>query len=425
MIRRYVAAFCSSFVVHALVAVMAAWPISPGPPLASVKPARAITTFIVAPPEDATFPGLNPVDRSRTLFARDDRMSGLQIGNLRIDVDKIGSRAQVLFPFLTPGLSLDRFLVTQQDVRVHLQNPLAGARGRLERRTNGPLVLDAAALQSLVDKSWGRRDRWTAFEPLSRLAETHDPDAGRLPVLLQRYTEQNSLQPYADQTTRDPRLWAQLGLAADHVNFIGFIRRYAAAHPSTRTTTALLFLLDRVAEANLDALGVLLDSDPAEDLNWTRNTSPKAYYLITELRRHYRTELVRRGLTSAPHITAYYEKTRLAILNGIVRTTPQGYRANDARFLIGAIYWRQQQTDEALRTWSEMTVHESDGHAMVNSELVAALRRRSIGDSAAGGAAGDPALRREIDQILKNDHGRWVMFSYDRLRHFGYRFDSF
>ena len=40
-------------------------------------------------------------------------------------------------------------------------------------------------------------------------------------------------------------------------------------------------------------------------------------------------------------------------------------------------------------------------------------------------ASNDPPLRREIDRIMKNHQGRWVSFSYDRLRRFGYRFDTF
>jgi hypothetical protein len=32
---------------------------------------------------------------------------------------------------------------------------------------------------------------------------------------------------------------------------------------------------------------------------------------------------------------------------------------------------------------------------------------------------------REIDRLLKNENGRWLSLSYDRLRHFGYRFDTY
>jgi hypothetical protein len=34
-------------------------------------------------------------------------------------------------------------------------------------------------------------------------------------------------------------------------------------------------------------------------------------------------------------------------------------------------------------------------------------------------------IRLEIDRILKNDLGRWLSFSDDRLRRFGHRFDTF
>ena len=431
MIRRYAAAIGGSLLLHLLMVAVVVWAIVPvrmtPPGRAGLTPARTITTFIVSPTEDSTFLGLKPVDRSLPLeqLSRDDESPELRIGDLRIDLDRIGARAQVLFPFLTPGLSLDVFLNTPQDPSLHLLNPVPGIRSSREKQPAPPLMLDDRALQSLVDRSWARRERWAAFDPVRRAVETHDADEGRVPALLQRYVDQNSLQPYADVTSRDPRLWAQLGLAADHVLFIGFIRQYASEHPSTRATTELLFLLDKVAEANGDALSVLMDSDPRSRLGWTRATSPKAYYLITEVRRHYRDELARRGGTSDEAIAFHYERVRLAILNGIVRTTPNGYRANDARFLIGAIYWRQGRREAALRAWSAIAPNEGDSHATVNADLVAALRRYGIGPATPGRAPLDPALFVEIEHLLRSERGRWVTFSGDRLRQFGYRFDTF
>jgi tetratricopeptide (TPR) repeat protein len=285
--------------------------------------------------------------------------------------------------------------------------------------------LTDAELQSLVDGAWARRDRWRAFEPLSRLADAHDADAGALPRLLQRYVDQDSLQPYADQSSRDPRLWAQLGLAADHVDFIRFIRLYAAAHPSTRATTELLFLLDRLAEASRDALSVLRGSDPSEQLGWTHASYPQAYRLLTQIRAYVENALVRLDLRTEDAITAHYERTRLGILEAIVRTTPEGYRASDARFLIGEVYWRQQRVDEAIGCWSAMVVASGDSRAVPAGNLLRALRAYPPALSKTGTSLVSAQLRREIDQILKNEHGRWVMFSYDRLRQFGFRFDTY
>ena len=96
------------------------------------------------------------------------------------------------------------------------------------------------------------------------------PTTSGLAALIALYRDQNALQPYADGSMRDLRLWAQLGLAADHVDFIGFIRGYAAAHPSTKVTTELLFLLDTLAQANADALAVLVETNQPGDLEWTK-----------------------------------------------------------------------------------------------------------------------------------------------------------
>jgi hypothetical protein len=34
-------------------------------------------------------------------------------------------------------------------------------------------------------------------------------------------------------------------------------------------------------------------------------------------------------------------------------------------------------------------------------------------------------LIRQITRVLKNESGRWADFSYDRLKRFGYRFDTY
>jgi hypothetical protein len=415
---RYATAFGVSCALHLLLAVLVF-----GLPRPSLAPAaapaeKAIAVFVVPPTEDAMFKGLNPVDRSRGQWTLPpgDGAEALRIGELDIDLGRIRSRGLVLFPFLTPGLSLDHFVPpSRDDQRTSLENPYAAARRRQARESQRPLLIADSQVQSLVDKAWSRSHRWAAFEPISRLAVKHSPDTGQLANLLRAYCDQNSLQPYADSDSRDPRLWAQLGLAADHVSFIDFIRGYAVDHPSTRATTELLFLLDKVAEANRDALRVMLGSDPTAVLNWTRETNRDAYRLINEIRWHYRSELSKRNLHTELDIDRYYGKTQLAILHGIVRTTPNGYRANDARFLAGALSWRLGDNESALRTWREMTIDPDGSYLVAGPQIAEALRRVSD----------DAALNREIDRILKNDQGRWLMFSQVRLAQFGYKFDRF
>src|SRR5207248_2599690 len=152
------------------------------------------------------------------------------------------------------------------------------------------------------------------------------------------------------------------GLAADHVEFIGFISGFASAHPGTKATTELLFLLDQLAQANMDALLTLLDTDPAAALAWTREANHDAYDVIVDLRRHFAKQLQRKGVASSDAIAAYYAKARLGILTGILRTTPHGYRASDARFLIGTIHWREGSLGDALRAWRAMAVDPTDAY---------------------------------------------------------------
>jgi hypothetical protein len=387
---------------------------------------RAIAAFVV-PPEDATFPGLNPLDAAADDLALgiDRESSSLALGSFTFDVAKIAEHAQVLFPFVSPGLSLEHFaLAPTRDVHRTFDPLAASGAERRPAASDRPLALGDQAMQTLVDKSWSRRDRWSAFQPIAKLADSYSASAGRVPALLQQYVRQNWLQPYADAKLRDPRFWAELGLAADHVSFVGFVRRYASEHPSAKATIELLFLLDKMAQASRDALVTLVHTDPAEHLGWTRDANRGAYDLAAALRRYYDGQLARRGLESDSAIDAHYDAVRLAILNGILRTTPQGYRASDARFLIGGIYWKQRNVREAIRWWREMTIDPDDSYAIAASAILDALRSAGAQSDLAA-APIEKTLTARIAKALDDERGRWLLFSHDRLSQFGYHFDTY
>src|SRR6185436_19195614 len=145
-----------------------------------------------------------------------DDAASVSLPGFTFDFSKVVRRATALFPFLTGTPMLERVTAPARDFsRNRLPNPLAQAPSN-ERRP--PLAIGDAALQAIIDRSWSRRDRWRLFNPVAVLAQTHSPDQGRLPALLGAYVAQNGLQPYIDTSIRDPRLWVELGLAADHAD---------------------------------------------------------------------------------------------------------------------------------------------------------------------------------------------------------------
>ena len=396
--------------IHAALAIVLAGP-APARSPQERAPARRIEVVLLPPPEDSSFPGVKPVERSRAQahgedFADEGPLAGA-------DVQRIADHVLVLFPFVSPGLALDAFFPSPaSSAHLVFENPYARPPARPARRGHR-LDVNAAAVQSLVDRSWTRANRWKAFAAIRQLTEGGDADDERLASLIALYRDQNALQPYADGAVRDLRLWAQLGLAADHVDFIGFIRRFAAAHPSTRVTTELLFLLDTIAQANEDALAVLVETDQPDDLVWTLRTHPRAYELARQVQRDYARELQRLGLTSRPEIDAFYARGRVAILMRILETTPNGYRADEARYLIGEILWTQARREEALRAWRGLSPPAADSpYAMAIAQIRAALN------------PAQPDMR-NIGFILRNQEGRWLSFSDDRLRRFGYRADTY
>jgi hypothetical protein len=229
------------------------------------------------------------------------------------------------------------------------------------------------------------------------------------------YFEQNGLQPFVDAGTPDQRVWAQLAIAADHIDFIGFISQYMAARQASKTTTGLLFVLDTVIQSNLDVILTVLALDPDQDLTLTRRTNQAAFDLIVQVQQRCRAELTKRRLMSPAAVAAYYDAIRLAILDTIVRTSPNEYRTGDARYLMGAIYWRQGNVDAAINQWRSIRTDEADTFRFVYTPLLASLADNSS----------RIAMIAAVDRALTLERSQWRSSSYDRLKKFGYHFDTF
>lgn len=175
-ITPYLPAFGAAFLVHALAAAAGGWFTGTLPTESDREsPPTAIIAFVVAP-EDSRFPGLNPIPDAREDWLPPvNAAARVSKGPYTFDVSKIAERAQVLFPFLTPGLSWDHFAAEPgRIIDRSLTNPVAdrgsGHQSALRARA---FTADDAALQRLVDQSWSRRYRGSAFARIRRLAESY------------------------------------------------------------------------------------------------------------------------------------------------------------------------------------------------------------------------------------------------------------
>jgi hypothetical protein len=407
-VMRRLLGFGASAALHALTLAAIAAFTAKAMPLARAVIAR-VPVVLVHP--DASPRDRPPQDLGITV---PEQSSTIALPGFEFDYRKVASRAGSLFPFVTGTLSLEMVVA---EPRAALGGGLVNrfARTMDVALAKPPLALTGGALQSVIDESWSRRDRWRVFPPVRALAEHYHADRGQLPALLRAYEQQNGLQPYVDTAMRDARLWAELGLAADHEDFIDFISRYATDHPATKARTELLFLLDKIAQASYDALVTLLDAIPDEDLQWTRERNEPAFGAIARIQKFYILELHRRGLGTRDALRRYYDAARISILNTIVESTPNGYRASDARYLIGAILWKQGRVVDAEQFWSAVQIDPTDSYVAEYSKLEAMLR-----------APDGPRLdARAVNQILDAQRGRWLSFSATRLRRFGYHFDTY
>jgi hypothetical protein len=414
-------AFAVSFSLHvAALALLAStappeyWRLSPG---GSGSGVTQVAKEQLRPfPGNPGAPTIPPADETKDLEPTVDRNAPttLVIQGFAFDFSKVSERATQLFPFLTLQLPLEAPPVEHAPTaRARLVNPFASGS---PADPNPPLVLSDNAVQNLVDSAWSRRYRWRVFRPVRELTMKYNADAGRLPLVLRHYVDQTMLQPYLDTEIADMRLWTEIGIAADHHDYITFITRYASTHPSSKATTELMFLLDKLAQGSYDALATLINMNPAR-MDWTRSTNPKAFELFTLMRQYYRLELERQHLDDYVALRLFFDRIRVAILTGIVKTTPNGYRASDARFLIGSIYWRQLREAEAVRWWREMAVNADDSYGVAASRILDAIRRAG------------PDLQRidrgAVNDAVDDERRKWVDFWERRLEHFGYSFDVY
>jgi hypothetical protein len=337
-------------------------------------------------------------------------ISRLRVGELNVDIAKIRARSTTLFPFLTLDLKfLERVSQDVQKARERLADPYSAAgRGAASQDV---LLMSDEAFQRAVDGAWSRRERWKTFTEVARLVSTHSASQGRAPELIRGYLDQNILQPYCDDTIKDPRFWAMLENAADHVDFIDFVRSYTRRYPSSRTTTELLFLLDELAQGSRDVMIMMIETRPEADLQYTASLTRDGYELARTLKQHYGSWLFERQLDK-PAVRALYDALRLRLLSTIVETTPGGYRASDARYLAGEVLFNQGNLSEAQRVWRSMRPDPHDAYVRASSEVLQAL-------------AVDIPNPRELRRVLQAEYGRWRVYSIDRLRHFGHSCDTF
>jgi hypothetical protein len=336
-------------------------------------------------------------------------LAGVTDQTFDFDLEKIISRSDSLFPF-TQGALLPAQMTRQP--QTENRAPSTNVFVPQSRLAHPRLELTNDRLQELLDESWSRRNRWDAFEPIAVVASHHHPDVGDLSLLLRGYVDQNSFQPFAASWNPEGKVWALLSIAADHPDFVEYISRFIAHYPSSRSSTELLLLLDKVVQANLEALVALVKSDPLTDLDWTAAVNPRAAKALSTLHQYHQRQLGRRGLWRIDALRMKYDEVRVAVLQHLIRNTPRQYRSNDALFLLGEIYWKQGRFTDAVLSWQTMVPHSGDTHFAASSEV-----RQAI--------ATGTAHRERINAALERDKDRWLDSSFARLQRFGYRFDTF
>jgi hypothetical protein len=329
---------------------------------------------------------------------------------MSFDIPKIRAQRDSLFPFLTIGLSfLEHIDQTSVAAQGRLGNPFAGVTTTTSQPT---LDLKGPALQKVIDSAFTRRHRWHAFDEIRKLIETHDANNGDLPRVMQEYLEQNLLQPFCDGKQRDPRFWAMLENASDHLAFIEFVRKYAWEHPMSKTTTELLFLLDELTQASRSTLLMLMGTDPERDLTFTADQTRDGLELAVGVQRQYADWLEAHKMWPLEVVRARFDQVRLRILMTILESTPGGYRSGDARYLAGEVFVDLGNVPDAIAQWRQIDPNPNDSYFAAYSKVRASM------------ATAPPGIL-DLTRVLQREYGDWRLGAIERLSTLGMRCDRY
>ena len=391
-----------SLSLHAAAAI--AWLLGAVVPPLLMAPEAApmveITRITLPPPADEPIAIEHPIPP--------EQLSGYELSGLPFNLAKIAARRASLFPFLTADLGfLERIATDLREQSAHLPNPLD------DSLRAQPLELDRAVMQQLIDESWSRRDRWQRFKQIAALIAGHDANAGQTPALMRAYLDQNLLQPYCAGKTKDGQFWALLENASDHAAFLEFIRMYARTRSSTKTTTELLFLMDELAQASEEVATTIVATSVSKDLAYSAVNAPRSALLAATIGNDLRSWFASRRLSANSDMPLAYDRVRLRVLATIVETTPERYRESDARFLAGAILFKQSDVLQALEWWRPMMPAADDTYRDAALAIKRTIDREGMLDQF------------ELRRILSKESARWAEINYNRMRQFGYACDSY
>jgi hypothetical protein len=81
------------------------------PPDDSADTKKSVTVVVGPAPDTSSVPGLNPIERddNDAMLAPNIESPTVTIPGFRINIARIRDRSMMLFPFLTPGIALERF----------------------------------------------------------------------------------------------------------------------------------------------------------------------------------------------------------------------------------------------------------------------------------------------------------------------------
>ncbi len=217
------------------------------------------------------------------------------------------------------------------------------------------LVLADSEMQGILD-GLITKPKNVQFYEIRKYAERYHPDEGDLPKLMQRFYFENIVRLAYDTLTifEDSLISYTIDYFEEQLNekeLFDYALGYIREHQGSKTSVEFLFILENLFAIHKQALENMFNSYNIAKEERLLFKDDSMLTTIISVYERYTNSLRENGLDTEEKILQEYDNTKIKILEQIIKTTPNGYRLDDALYKMGLVYWLQENNNQAIEYW--------------------------------------------------------------------------
>jgi len=246
-----------------------------------------------------------------------------------------------------------------------------------EATTRGRLSLDEKARKKYFDETL-EIAKETQLSNFLRDYGEFDPNEGDLPRFVRELYYEN-LQRIAPQFNQDKTYFA-IDYYHEALNKEDFLRKALAVvskKKGTKYATEILFAIENIYEIQAHALDLLFTvKNQIEKMRPEEKNNIRIQTLEKVIQR-YIPLAASKGIQNSEQAFQHYYLKRVEVLEYLLAQTPENYRAKDAMFLKGRVFWSSAKVQDsrswpasnrAVDIWKQIA-HLSDSGDFIHREL--------------------------------------------------------